>query len=113
MLQRGGAVVIRMLEDVKQVTIGPLIERTIEVSKRLLASKGIVEGDLTRVVMVGGPTVMPFLRHRVRDALGADFGEGLDPMTLVSEGAALYAVTANLEASSDARPIAANDMRPS
>ena len=29
MLQRGGEVVIRMLEDVKQVTIGPLIERTI------------------------------------------------------------------------------------
>ena len=29
MLQRGGAVVIRMLENVQQVTIGPLIERTI------------------------------------------------------------------------------------
>jgi transposase-like protein len=29
MIQRGGEVVIRMLENVKQVTIGPLIERTI------------------------------------------------------------------------------------
>ena len=29
MLQRGGAVVIRMLADVKQVTIGPLVTRTI------------------------------------------------------------------------------------
>jgi transposase len=29
MLQRGGAVVIRMLENVKQVTIGPLIKQTI------------------------------------------------------------------------------------
>jgi transposase-like protein len=29
MLQRGGEVVIRMLENVKQVTIGPLIDRTI------------------------------------------------------------------------------------
>ena len=29
MSQRGGGVVIRMPEDVKQVTIGPLIERTI------------------------------------------------------------------------------------
>ncbi len=29
MIQRGGEVVIRMLEDVKQVTIGPLIKRTI------------------------------------------------------------------------------------
>ena len=29
MLQRGGEVVIRMLENVKQATIGPLVERTI------------------------------------------------------------------------------------
>ena len=29
MLQRGGEVVIRMLANVQQVTIGPLIERTI------------------------------------------------------------------------------------
>ncbi len=29
MIQRGGQVVIRMLENVKQVTIGPLIKRTI------------------------------------------------------------------------------------
>jgi transposase len=29
MLQRGGEVVIRMLENVRQVTIGPLIERVI------------------------------------------------------------------------------------
>ena len=29
MIQRGGAVVIRMLEDVRQVTIAPLIRATI------------------------------------------------------------------------------------
>jgi transposase len=29
MVPRGGAVVIRMLENVKQVTIGPLIKQTI------------------------------------------------------------------------------------
>ena len=29
MIQRGGEVVIRMLANVQQVTIGPLIERTI------------------------------------------------------------------------------------
>ncbi len=85
----------RQLEEL----VRPGIERTIEVSRRLLASKGIVEGDLSRVVLVGGPTVMPVLRQRVQEALRADLGAGLDPMTLVSEGAALYAVTANLEAS--------------
>ena len=39
-------------------------------------------------------------RAASRDALGVRFGEGLDPMTLVAQGAAIYAATAGL----DARP---------
>jgi molecular chaperone DnaK len=76
----------------------PLIDRSIEVCKRLLSAHGLVPGQLGRVVLVGGPTVMPSLRQRVRDALGVPFGEGLDPMTLVAQGAAIYAATAGLDA---------------
>ncbi|AUX47469.1 heat-shock protein Hsp70 [Sorangium cellulosum] len=80
----------------------PIIDRSIAVCKRLLATHGLEASQLARVVLVGGPTVMPALRARVRDALGAPFGEGLDPMTLVAQGAAIYAATAGL----DARPVA-------
>jgi molecular chaperone DnaK len=45
--------------------------------------------------------VIPKLRERVAEALGAPFGEGLDPMTLVAQGAALFAAAAAL----DARPV--------
>ncbi len=41
---------------------------------------------------------MPVLREQVADTLGVDFALGLDPMTLVARGAALYAATAGLEA---------------
>ncbi|WP_437754454.1 Hsp70 family protein [Sorangium sp. So ce1389] len=78
----------------------PIIDRSIEVCRRLLTAHGLDASQLARVVLVGGPTVMPALRARVRDALGAPFGEGLDPMTLVAQGAAIYAATAGL----DARP---------
>jgi molecular chaperone DnaK len=80
----------------------PLIDRSIEVCKRLLAAHGLTTGQLGRVVLVGGPTVMPSLRARVRAALGVPFGEGLDPMTLVAQGAAIYAATAGLDARSAA-----------
>ncbi|MFT3774096.1 MAG: Hsp70 family protein [Minicystis sp.] len=76
----------------------PLIDRSIEVVKRLLTAHGLTPAQLGRVVLVGGPTVMPSLRARVRDALGVPFGEGLDPMTLVAQGAAIYAATAGLDA---------------
>ncbi|WP_437936482.1 Hsp70 family protein [Sorangium sp. So ce341] len=81
----------------------PIIDRSIEVCRRLLAAHGLDASQLARVVLVGGPTVMPALRARVRDALGAPFGEGLDPMTLVAQGAAIYAATAGLDARASAR----------
>ena len=76
----------------------PLVDRSVLVCRRLLAAHG--EPKIGRVVLVGGPTAMPILRTRVGDALGAPFRDGLDPMTLVAHGAALYAATAEL----DARP---------
>jgi molecular chaperone DnaK len=75
----------------------PLIDRSIDICRRVLAAHGVPEGGLRRVVLVGGPTVMPALRRKVRDALQAEFGDGLDPMTLVAQGAALFAGTVGLD----------------
>jgi molecular chaperone DnaK len=78
----------------------PLVDRSVEVCKRLLTAHGLAPGQIGRVVLVGGPTVMPALRARVREALAAPFGEGLDPMTLVAQGASIYAATSGLDARS-------------
>src|SRR5690606_6403271 len=85
----------------------PVIERSIAVCKRLLAAHGIGEGGLTRVVLVGGPSVMPAVRRQVSASLGVPPAEGLDPMTLVAQGAAIFAATAGL----DARPSAIEAVR--
>ncbi|PRP99906.1 Hsp70 family protein [Enhygromyxa salina] len=79
---------------------GGLVERSVEVCRRLLSQHRVEPGSLDRIVFVGGPTMMPFLRDRVGSMLGAAIAEGHDPMTLVAQGAAIYAATANL----DARP---------
>jgi molecular chaperone DnaK len=83
-----------------EVLLLPIVERTIAVCQRLLERHGIAGTKLSRVVLVGGPTATPLLRRRVSEQLGTPLGEGLDPMTLVAQGAALYAASANL----DARP---------
>lgn len=85
----------------------PTIERSLVVCRRLLAAHGVAPGGLTRVVMVGGPSVMPTVRRQVSAALGVQPAEGLDPMTLVAQGAAIYAATAGLEA----RPTALEPIR--
>ena len=78
----------------------PIFERTIAVCKRLLETHGLTTDQLERVVLVGGPTVMPMFRARVSRELQTAIAEGHDPMTLVARGAAIYAATAGL----DARP---------
>ena len=46
MIQRGGEVVIRMLENVKQVTIGPLIKRTISEGSTVYTDEYDIYGRL-------------------------------------------------------------------
>ncbi len=79
----------------------PLVDRSLAVCRRLLATHGLTQAQIERVVLVGGPTVMPFVRARVEADLGAGVAEGHDPMTLVAQGAAIYAATAGL----DGRPV--------
>ena len=81
----------------------PLVARTIEVCRRLLAQNGLRPDQLSRVVLVGGPSVMPVIRREVEAALGTEIATGHDPMTLVAQGAALYAATVGL----DGRPSSA------
>jgi molecular chaperone DnaK len=85
----------------------PLVDRALDVCVRLLAGNGLAPGRLARVVLVGGPTVMPMVRARVAARLEAPVAEGHDPMTLVAQGAALYAATAGLDGrAAPAAPVA-------
>ncbi len=75
----------------------PLVERSLDVCARLLAGHGLGAGQLARIVLVGGPTVMPAVRAAVARRLDAPLAEHVDPMTLVAQGAAIYAATAGLD----------------
>ena len=76
---------------------GPVVQRTLEVCRRLLVDHGMRTDQLTRVVLVGGPSLMPMVRRAVEETLDTTIVTGHDPMTLVAEGAALYAATAGLD----------------
>jgi molecular chaperone DnaK len=78
--------------DLEQL-IAPIVERAIEVCKRLISQQGLTLAQISRVVLVGGPAHMPVIKNRVAAEL-APIAEGNgDPMTLVARGAALYAAT--------------------
>jgi molecular chaperone DnaK len=83
--------------DLEAVT-APLVERSLGVCLGVLEKNRLSPEAVERVVFVGGPTLMPALRSRVGATFGGRVAEGVDPMTLVARGAALYAATAALEA---------------
>jgi molecular chaperone DnaK len=88
---------LELTRDEVEAACASLVDRSLEVCARLLTAHGLEPAQLARIVLVGGPTVMPMVRARVAARLGAPIAEGLDPMTLVAQGAALYAATAGLD----------------
>ncbi len=70
-----------------------LIQRTFKVCDEALAQAGVVARDLDGVILVGGPTRLPFVRSAVRDYFGQEPKAGVDPDQVVALGAAIHAAT--------------------
>ena len=72
----------------------PFIRRTIEVSRKVLQETRLYNrGSVQRIILVGGPTKMPLLRQMVQDEMDIPLDYSVDPMTVVAQGAAIFAVT--------------------
>jgi molecular chaperone DnaK len=72
----------------------PFIRRTIEICRKVLQETRLYNrGAVQRVILVGGPTKMPLLRQMVQDELGIPLDYSVDPMTVVAQGAAIFAAT--------------------
>lgn len=67
------------------------IERSIAECRALLSGNGYSAADMDRVVLIGGPSRMPYVRERVAFELGIALDTNVDPMTAVARGAAIYA----------------------
>lgn len=72
--------------------IQPLIERTIEISRRAIAKAGLRPEQLDRVIMVGGSSRLPIAKELLESALGRP-AELVDPDKIVARGAAVKAGT--------------------
>ncbi|HYG10815.1 MAG TPA: Hsp70 family protein, partial [Pyrinomonadaceae bacterium] len=76
-----------------EAEIEPLVARCLQLAADALSAARVRGTDLDRVLLVGGPTQMPYLRRSIGDALGAKVDYSLDPMTVVAYGAAIYGAT--------------------
>jgi molecular chaperone DnaK len=85
--------------DVERL-MAPLVTRSVNICRRVLAEKRLAPGNIEKVLLVGGPTQVPYLRQRLADAvegLGIVPDFSVDPMTAVARGAAVFAGTQRVE----------------
>ncbi|MHB0723531.1 Hsp70 family protein [Roseomonas mucosa] len=69
-----------------------LVARSIACCRQMLSDVGYRNEDVSRVVLIGGPTKIPYLRRRIQEELGIEVEDAarVDPMTAVATGAAIY-----------------------
>jgi molecular chaperone DnaK len=70
--------------------VRPLLERCREPVFRALRDAKLTPEQVDKIILVGGPTRMPIVRRFVKEVLGKDPEQGIDPMECVSIGAAYH-----------------------
>lgn len=73
--------------------IKPLIDRTIDLTKDTLKETGMNSSSVKRIILVGGPTQMPYLKERLANDLKIQVDSSVDPLTVVTRGACIFAMS--------------------
>ncbi len=79
------------IEDI----LKPIFQKAISCCLTLLKRKNLKGSDLASLILVGGPTFSPVLRKMLEEQICKP-DTSVDPMTVVSKGAALYASTVDI-----------------
>jgi molecular chaperone DnaK len=72
--------------------LGPIFQKAIDRCIKLLERKNLKGSSLDSLILVGGPTFSPVIRKMLEQQICKP-DTSVDPMTVVSKGAALYAST--------------------
>lgn len=70
--------------------IKPIVDKTIEVANGVIERSGLAKKFISKIILVGGPTQIPYLRERVVNDLGIEVDTSVDPLTTVARGACIY-----------------------
>lgn len=71
--------------------VQPIIDRCKHPIETALSDAKVTAKDISKVILVGGPTRMPIVQKFVEDYVGKKIERGVDPMECVALGAAIQA----------------------
>lgn len=77
-------------DDFKEI-IKPLLNYTFKLCRNLLNDNILSEEDIDKIILVGGSCLSPVVQELIADEFSIELASKIDPLTVVSRGAAIYA----------------------
>jgi molecular chaperone DnaK len=71
--------------------INPIVERCKTSVEKALEDAKLSKSDISKIVLIGGPTRIPLVRKFISSLVGKEAESGVDPMEAVAMGAAIQA----------------------
>jgi len=72
--------------------VKPILQRSIDITKKLIERKKLQISDISSIILVGGPTKLQTFQKMLKEQL-VNIDYSIDPMTAVASGAAIFAST--------------------
>ena len=69
--------------------VKPIVDKVKKPMEQALNDSKLTPSDITKIILVGGPTRMPLVQQSVEDYIGKKIERGVDPMESVAIGAAI------------------------
>ncbi len=69
--------------------ISPIVVKSKESLDKAIEGAKLSKGDINKIILIGGPTRMPYVRKYIEDYFGKKAEGGVDPMQAVAMGAAI------------------------
>jgi molecular chaperone DnaK len=73
--------------------IRPFVKKTVDLAKKTLLESGVQSAAVSRIVLVGGPTQIPFIRETLEKEFKLAIDTSIDPLTVVARGACVYGLS--------------------
>ena len=84
--------------------ISELVESSVCLARKSVEEAEIDKSALNKIILVGGTTLIPYIRERLSEKFSAPLDISIDPITVVARGAAIYGSTVKVKSSAPTTP---------
>lgn len=84
---------ILITRDSLHQILSDIIKRTISLCEQTISDAGIKSESVSKIILVGGPTQLPFIKSDLESSMNISVDTSSDPLTAVARGACIFATS--------------------